>query len=92
MRCSPGAVCEIVATSPGRKANLGARVTVTCLAPMLSTLGVAGWQFKDASRPLIVMGVENGNAKMATSSEELPEYWVWLRDADLRPIPDHSHA
>lgn len=87
MRCWPGAVCRIDRAGPGRKANIGAFVTVLRAIPLEVTCGAEVWEFTDASRPLLIRSAETGRVdKQVRASAEIADYWVYLNDAHLTPI------
>lgn len=87
MRCWPGAVCRIDRVTSGPKSNVGAFVTVLRTVPLDVTPGFVGWEFVDASRPLVIRNVEDGSYnRRIRASVDIPDCYVWLRDANLTPI------
>ncbi|UNA00839.1 hypothetical protein ZHS_83 [Edwardsiella phage vB_EpM_ZHS] len=50
----PGAVCIIVAEGRGFEENIGALVTLTRFSRCACGCGAEGWEWQDASRPILI--------------------------------------
>lgn len=93
-RCEPGDRCVIVAEIPGCECNIGATVTVTTRVTGMDWNGarIIGWLFKDASRPLKAVDVDDagqvipGSEAWITSSLDNPSDEPGLFDHHLVPI------
>ena len=83
MNCKPGDLCVVVAEYAGCEKNIGVMLTV------VRAIGDSRWEFKDATRPVKVVDVDDGTVAYCLSSYDDPRYDVWVEDRHLVPVrPD----